>query len=273
MGDTDAPTESAVLAQLYSEGAVVYQKLWASQLRSLAAQLLAALPLPEARSVLDVGCGVGALLDDLASVAPRAHVVGIDRAIGMIRKADARHGRVVMDAAGLAFGPDSFDVVTMCFMLFHVPDPAAALREVARILRPGGSVGVITWGDDPSYPALDVWTDELDRHGAAPAEKVSTRHELVDTPSKVEALLLSAGCHPVHSWTSALQEGFDIEAFIEARTRLGFSKRRLESLDDASRRTCLARAMSRLEELEPEDFVDRSTAIFVVASKPESSVR
>ncbi|MDQ4108338.1 MAG: class I SAM-dependent methyltransferase [Actinomycetota bacterium] len=258
--------ESAALAERYSEDAVTYRKLWAPQLQRAASPLIEALPMAGARRVLDVGCGVGALLDDLAAAAPLATIFGVDLSTGMLRLADPRFPRAIMDATKLAFASASFDVVTMCFMLFHVPDPVAALKEVERVLRPGGSIGVITWGDDPSYPALDVWTEELDRHGAAPWNDVSACHELVDTASKVEGLLSLAGFVDPLSWTTGLDEGLDVESFIEARTRIGRSKRRYESLDMTGRESCLQRARHRLEAMASEDFVDRSLAISVTAS-------
>ncbi len=263
-----ARDESVVLARRYSQDAAAYKKLWAPQLRRAAAPLVDALPLRAARRVLDVGCGVGAFLDDLATAAPAANVVGVDLAFGMLRLATPQYGRAVMGATRLGFASASFDVITMCFMLFHVADPKAALHEAARVSRPGGSIGVITWGDDPSYPAFDVWTEELDRHGAAPSDPVATRHELVDSTNKVENLLSGAGFEPVRAWTSELQEGLDIDGFIEARTRLGYCRRRFESLDTATREACLRRARDRLEGMSGDAFIDRSVAIFVIATKP-----
>ncbi|MFN2588086.1 MAG: class I SAM-dependent methyltransferase [Actinomycetota bacterium] len=264
-GSRDA---SAALARRYTQDALAYKKLWAPQLRRAAAQLLGALPLHDARRVLDVGCGVGALLDDLAAAAPAATVAGIDLSPGMLRFAPSRYGRAVMDATQMGFASGSFDVITMCFMLFHVGDPAAALRDAARVAQPGGWIGVITWADDPSYPALDAWTEEFESHGAAPLGPVATRHELVDTPDKVANLLRGAGFTPVRSWTSELNETLDIDAFIEARTQLGCCRRRFESLDAPTREVCLRRARARLERMPATDFSDRSSAVFVVASSP-----
>jgi SAM-dependent methyltransferase len=210
---------------------------------------------------------VGALFADIEAAAPEAAIFGSDLSPGMLRLADPRFGRVVMDATELGFASGSFDVVTMCFMLFHVPDPAAALNEAKRVLRPGGSLGVITWRGESTYPALEVWTEALDRHGAAPSEQIATRHELVDSPAKLESLLGDTGFVDLRSWTADLNEVLDLESFIEARTRLGRCKRRFEFLDVATRQSCLRHARLRLEAMGSDDFVDRSTAIFVTATK------
>jgi ubiquinone/menaquinone biosynthesis C-methylase UbiE len=74
-------------------------------------------------------------------------------------------------------------VVVMAFMLFHVSQPEAALDEVRRVLGPDGAVGLTTWGRGATVAALEVWNDELDRHGAPPASpfRISSH----DTPPSV----------------------------------------------------------------------------------------
>src|SRR5205085_6706516 len=59
------------------------------------------------------------------------------------RGIDAREG----DVQDLPFGDEAFDVVAALWMLYHVPDVARALREVRRVLRPGGLFVAVTNGD------------------------------------------------------------------------------------------------------------------------------
>jgi len=104
--------------------------------------LLAAAP---GRRILDVGCGLG---EDAAAMArlatPGGSVVGIDGSRAMIEAAQGRHGDVegltfrVADAAALPFDDASFDACRVDRMLQHVADPAPAIREMVRVLRPGG---------------------------------------------------------------------------------------------------------------------------------------
>jgi ubiquinone/menaquinone biosynthesis C-methylase UbiE len=112
----------------------------------LARWLLEELPLAETRRVLDLGCGVGALLPHLDRVAPRARIVGLDRTEAMVALGPRDFPLLVGDAAELPFAAGSFDAVVMAFMLFHLPRPTAGLAEAWRVLRPGGSVGLLTWG-------------------------------------------------------------------------------------------------------------------------------
>ncbi len=97
------------------------------------------------RRILEVGCGLG---DDAASlaklVAPGGWVVAIDGSQTMIEAARGRHGDVaglsfdVADAAHLPFDDASFDACRIDRVLQHVADPASAILEMVRVIRPGG---------------------------------------------------------------------------------------------------------------------------------------
>ena len=106
---------------------------------------------PEAgMQILDLGCGAGCDAFDLAArVAPGGHVTGVDLSESLIaearRRASGRNLPVsfeVGDAQALRFPDGSFDAVRTERMLMHVPDPAPALAEMARVLRPGGRMAV-----------------------------------------------------------------------------------------------------------------------------------
>lgn len=91
------------------------------------------------KSVLEVGCGTGLLLERVARFAAAAH--GIDLSAGMLDRARAR-GLAVTEApaTALPFDDASFDVAYSFKVLAHIPDIAGALREMARVVRPGGLV-------------------------------------------------------------------------------------------------------------------------------------
>ena len=85
-------------------------------------------------SVLDVGCGDGALGRLLIETSVRW--VGLDLSATLL--ADAPRPVVRASATRLPFPDDSFDAVSALYMLYHLPEPALAVAEAYRVLRPGG---------------------------------------------------------------------------------------------------------------------------------------
>ena len=108
-----------------------------------------------ARAVLDVGCGGGILSEAMAR--RRARVLGIDLAPALLEVAElhAAEAQVSVAYQGIAAEdlaaerPASFDLVTCMEMLEHVPDPAATLRALAQLVKPGGDVIVSTLNRNP----------------------------------------------------------------------------------------------------------------------------
>lgn len=114
--------------------------------------------------VLDVGCGPGTITLDLAAaVAPAGRVAGVENVTGPLdqaRRNAARRGddRTVFaqgDVMSLPYAAGSFDVVHAHQVLQHLTDPVGALREMARVTRPGGILAV----RDVDYASM-VWHPE-----------------------------------------------------------------------------------------------------------------
>ena len=99
--------------------------------------------------VLDVGCGGGWLVRELASRVPRGHVVGMDVSDEMIAR--ARHASSNVRNAEFVVGSvhaipresDSFDKFISVESSYYWPDPAGGIRELFRVLRPGGSAWIL----------------------------------------------------------------------------------------------------------------------------------
>ncbi len=113
-----------------------------SHARALYPYLLREIGRVPGERVLDVGCGTGALLGRLLSEAPRRQATGLDLSANMLDKARQRLGdRTVLvqgDSEHLPFPDRSFDVVVCCDSFHHYPDPQAVLKEISRVLEPGG---------------------------------------------------------------------------------------------------------------------------------------
>lgn len=109
---------------------------------------------PGAR-VLDLATGTADVALTALRLHPDAQVTGLDPSEGMLeigrtKLAAAGHGTaklVVGDAQALPFEDGSFDAVTMAFGIRNVPDRAKALGEIARVLAPGGRVGILELGE------------------------------------------------------------------------------------------------------------------------------
>ncbi|MFX0593412.1 demethylmenaquinone methyltransferase [Melissospora conviva] len=114
----------------------------------------AALDLKPGEQVLDVGAGTGVSTEELARSG--AFVVGADLSLGMLYAGKRTRPQVPLlagDALRLPFADASFDAVTISFALRNVTDTEAALREFARVTRPGGRLVVCEFST-PVNPAF-----------------------------------------------------------------------------------------------------------------------
>jgi len=143
-------------------------------------------PETAAFSVLDVATGPGYVA--LGAAARGAtKVVGVDTSVAMIEEAKQylafekglRVHRAtpienisfaVGDAAKLPADDNSFDAVVMGFVLLHLPDPAAALKEAFRVLKPGGKLSFSVWEPPPKNRGFEILNDAIAAHGNANVE-------------------------------------------------------------------------------------------------------
>jgi SAM-dependent methyltransferase len=268
-----APTDEErvqELADRYASQARAYRDLWAPLLEPIGRAFLRELESPGVARVLDVGTGVGTLLQTVQRAFPGALVLGVDRSPGMLALAPPTARLAVADASHLGLAGESFDLALCFFVLFHLPDPARALAELRRVVRSGGRLAAITWGSDVESDATRVWTEALDAHGAPPLEAFSdlAQHELVDTPDKLEGLFARAGWISIRAWQEPVERRLDLEQLVRLRTEVGRSKRRFDALPPDHRAACLASARVRLERLPAEAFLARGSVVHAVASAP-----
>jgi len=107
--------------------------------------MLQLLAVPAGARILEIGCGVGASLADFDRLAGPRRLVGVDIDAEVIalgrataRQAGVRCELMVADARALPFAEASFDLVCDFGTAYHIARRGCALREVARVLRPGG---------------------------------------------------------------------------------------------------------------------------------------
>lgn len=108
------------------------------------------------RRVLDVATGTADLALEIAATHPQTTVLGVDPSVNMLARGRLKVARrsltdrielVVGDAQQLAYPDASFDAATIAFGIRNVPDRMAGLREMTRVVRPGGRVCVLELGE------------------------------------------------------------------------------------------------------------------------------
>jgi SAM-dependent methyltransferase len=115
-------------------------------------------------TVADVGCGNGACLAELARRGHAGPVLGIDLSAGMLHAARSRAPGASLaagDAAALPIRDEASGLTLAMHMLYHIPEPSAAVRELRRITHPGGQVLVMLNGEDHLRELRDLITTAL----------------------------------------------------------------------------------------------------------------
>jgi ubiquinone/menaquinone biosynthesis C-methylase UbiE len=133
-----------------------YEPLWQAHLAEAQAAMMAWADLKAGKRVLDIACGTGLVSFAAArAVGPHGQVLGVDLSGRMVRSAQRRASQMNlsncsfarMDAETLGLPNASFDVVLCALGLMYMPDPEQALREMRRVLRPGGRICLAVWGE------------------------------------------------------------------------------------------------------------------------------
>ncbi len=172
----------------------------------IAGRLLAALDAQPGERALDVGCGRGAVTRPLAlAVGATGSVTAIDVSSAMVEHTRAVTSDLsqvtveVMDASRPTLPEASYDVLASSLVLFFLPDPTAAVTRWLRLLRPGGRVGVTTFGEqDATWKAVDaLFRPHLPPQLLDP--RVMGPQSPYGSDEGVAALLSGAGAVDVHT--------------------------------------------------------------------------
>ena len=170
--------------------------------RLLAAEVVSLLDPPPGLRWLDVGCGTGALSAALLAAVSPLSLVGLDPSAEYVRMARERQpdprARFAVGAATALELPDaSVDRVVCGLVLNFVPDPAAAVREMQRVLAPGGQVVAYVWDLAGGMQMLGrFWAAAIAEDPAAAALDESVRFPLC-REGALEGFLAAAGMDDV----------------------------------------------------------------------------
>ncbi len=148
----------------YAANADAYARAMGRLSRRLATPFLAFASVPPGARVLDLGCGTGNLAAAATEADPSACVIGSDIASAFVmaaRRAVPAAGFACADAMALPFADAAFDAGLAMLVLPFPPEPGTAAAELARVVRPGGSVTAAMWDVTGGMPIFRLLADTV----------------------------------------------------------------------------------------------------------------
>jgi len=192
-------TRDAVVKE-YARLAPEYERRWSFYVRATSRETLNRLRINPTDSVLDVGCGTGRLLCELASTYQGARLAGIDPSPEMLAIACERlPPRIELKqgwAEDIPYPDSTFDVVVSCNVLHYIREPLVALKDMLRVVRREGTLILTDWSDD--YLACRICDWYLRHFNAAHFRTYRTQH-LSDMLTSVGATDVQIDCYKI-SW-------------------------------------------------------------------------
>ncbi len=213
----DASGHTEKMANLFDKLSDSYDEVGVDFFQPIATSLLTSMPPTQGERWLDIGCGRGAVLLPVAqAIGQHGLAVGIDISSGMIEHARrlALHAGLrnveceVDDAQSPATVKGPFDTISSSLVLFFLADPLEALRNWRPLLKPGGRIGITTFGaNDPRWAEVDeVFLPHL------PPEMKDARTSGKEGPfasdEGVEKLFLNAGFTDVRTESTTIKVCF-----------------------------------------------------------------
>lgn len=173
----------------------VQQAGWTAALRR---HLFARAGLPNARRVLDIGCGTGAVLRDIAAnPSTQLHGLDLDRAALHIAEEEAPATNLTgADALALPYAANTFDISFFHFVLLWVQDPARALAEARRVTRSGGAVIAFA---EPDYTQRVDQPASLVELGRLQTEALRAQGADIGLGGKLATIFAAAGLNILES--------------------------------------------------------------------------
>ncbi|MGH9930698.1 MAG: class I SAM-dependent methyltransferase [Pyrinomonadaceae bacterium] len=217
-----------VSSQYWNKHQALIEQMYAPLSRALIEEAHIA----SAQTVLDVGGGSGEPSLTIAPVVGESgSVTYTDPAAGMVKAAQGQAERRGLTnikfhqcpAEQLPFSDVSFDVAVSRLSVMFFPDIVAGLREVLRVVKPGGHVSFLVWAGKEGNPFFSVVAEILDRFvPAEPEDEDAPGAFRFAAPGKLAKLLLEAGATSVTERTLefSIEAPINVERFWEMRSEM-----------------------------------------------------
>lgn len=240
-----------------------------------AADLLGAMAPPAGGRILDVGTGTGAAaLAAIEAVGAEGLVVGLDPSLEMLSRArDRGVGRLVAgQAVDLPFRNEAFDAVIASFVIFFFTRYETALFDMVRVVRPGGNVGVTTWGGTEdefrrtwrevaeSFVGKDLLKDAIRR--ASPWE------ERFSDPQRLQESLREAGLRQVDVQKRDYRFTWSVDDYLAGRETSAAGRFLRDILGEDSWQRFRKRVAEEFRGRFSDPIGDTSDVLLAVGTKP-----
>ena len=267
--------------RIFDEFAEAYRGFWGPLIAPASVRVLDDVEVPTSEEIafdlLDVGSGTGVLAIAAMERWAGARVIAIDPSSRMlelakdeaVRRSPAFNERlrtIIASADRLPIADASVDVVVSSFVIQLVPNRAAALREILRVLRPGGRFACITWQDDDShFEPDDAFVDALDDLQIIPPPDERDVHPYA-SPRTAASEFRRAGFRGVRAWRDVLEHRFTPESYLQMLEQW-IDRELFAGLDDETRSQLRREALLRMRDLKPDAFVWRRPLVRTVGRR------
>ena len=274
--------EAEEAERIFDEFAEAYRDWWGPLIAPAAVEVLDAVEVPAGDGrgfeLLDLGSGTGVLALTALERWPGVRVTAIDPSSRMLEIAEHAASRrspagavrlrtITAGADRLPLADETVDVAVSSFVVQLVPNRAAALREVRRVLRPGGRFSCVTWhADDPAFEPDDAFADVLDELQIVPPSDERDVHPYTSARAAA-AEFRRAGFREVRASDAWLEHRFTPDGYLDLLEHW-IDRELFAGLDRETRGELRSRALERMGELPEKAFLWRRPLVQVVGRRP-----